>query len=207
LYGLKQAGYEWFIMLCDIMGTFGMHQCIGDEGTYVSTANQTIIGTHVDDLIGIAPTEAHLDRAERLVEGQVELDKRGKLSKMLGIELAWGKEQVILTQTGLIDSIVAKFLPKEGNSRRTHSLPLNPQSYDKGEERTEPPEKYQSIVGGLLFIARMTRPEISIHVNLLGQRTKDTNPTNYQTALGVLKYLHSTRQDGITLRKAEDLQI
>jgi len=98
----------------------------------------------------------------------VELDKRGKLSKMLGIELTWGKEQVILTQTGLIDSMVAKFLPKEENSGRTHSLLLNPQSYNKDEGRMESLERYQSIVGGLLFIARMTRPEISIHVNLLG---------------------------------------
>ena len=87
LYGLKQAGHEWFIMLCDIMGTFGMYQCTGDEGMYVGTASQTIIGTHVDDLIGITPTEAHLDRTERSVEGQVELDKRGKRSKMLGMEL------------------------------------------------------------------------------------------------------------------------
>ena len=105
LYGLKQAGHEWFIMLRDIMGTFGMYQCTSDEGTYVSTTNQMIIGTHVDDLIGIAPTEAHLDRVERSVEGQVELDKRGKPSKMLGIELTWRKRQIILTQTGLIESM------------------------------------------------------------------------------------------------------
>jgi len=92
------------------MGTFGMYQCTGDEGTYVSTPNQTIIGTHVDDLIGIAPTEAHLERAKRLVEGQVELDKRGKPSKMLGIELTWGKEQLILIQTGIIESMTRQFL-------------------------------------------------------------------------------------------------
>ena len=36
LYGLKQAGHEWFKTLCDILGTFGMHRCIGDEGTYTS---------------------------------------------------------------------------------------------------------------------------------------------------------------------------
>jgi len=82
-----------------------MYQCTSDEGTYVSTTNQMIIGTHVDDLIGIAPTEAHLDRVERSVEGQVELDKRGKPSKMLGIELTWRKRQIILTQTGLIESM------------------------------------------------------------------------------------------------------
>jgi hypothetical protein len=53
----------------------------------------------------------------------------------------------------------------------------------------------------------MTRPEISIHVNLLVRRMEDSNPTNFQTTLGVLRYLRSIRRDGITLRKAEDLQI
>jgi len=66
--------------------------------------------------------------------------------------------------------------------------------------------QYQVVVGGLLFIARMTRPEISIHVNLLGRRIKDASPTNYQTALGVLRYLHSTSSDGLILRKADDLK-
>jgi len=69
------------------MGTFGMYQCTGDEGTYVSTAKQTIIGPYVNDLIGITPTEGPFDCADQLVEGQVELDKRDKPSKMLGIEL------------------------------------------------------------------------------------------------------------------------
>jgi len=200
LYGLKQAGHEWFIMLCDIMGTFGMYQCTSDEGTYVSTANQTIIGIHVNDLIGITPTEAHLDRAERSVEGQVELDTRGKLSKMLGIELTWGKGQVILTQTSLIESMTRQFLTTPVGKRS--SLPLDPHSY-ASDEIYEEVAKYQSIVGGLLFIARMTRPEISIHVNLLGRHTKKHTLKHYATALRVLEYLYSTKTEGIVLRKVE----
>ena len=51
--------------------------------------------------------------------------------------------------------------------------------------------KYQAIVGGLLFIARMTRPEISIHVNLLGRKTKDASSENWKAVLGVLRFLRS----------------
>jgi len=191
-------------MLGDIMGTFGMYQCTADEGTYVSTANQTIIGIHVDDLIGIVPTEAHLDRAERSVEGQVELDKRGKLSKMLGIELTWRKEQVVLTQTGFIESMTRQFLTTPVGKRS--SLPLDPHSY-ASDELHEEDAKYQSIVGGLLFIARMTRPETSIHVNLLGRLTKEHTPKHYTTALRELEYLHSTKTEGIVLRKAEGQEL
>jgi len=80
LYGLKQAGHEWFKTLSQILSTFGMHQCISDEGTYTNITIQPtkapiIISTHVDDLIGIAPTEKDLDNAEKAIEQRVELDK------------------------------------------------------------------------------------------------------------------------------------
>lgn len=43
--------------------------CIGNE-TYVSSKKEQplIIGTHVNDLVGIAPTEGHLDGAEKAIE-------------------------------------------------------------------------------------------------------------------------------------------
>jgi len=84
---------------------------------------------------------------------------------------------------------------------KRNSLPLDPHSY-ASDELHEEVAKYQSIVGGLLFIARMTQPEISIHVNLLGWRTKEHTPKYYAIALRVLEYLYSTKTEGIVLRKA-----
>jgi len=189
------------------MKACGIHQCIGDEGTYVSSKEQVIVGTHINDLLVIASTEAQLDQAERSVEGRVELDKRGKPSKMLGMELPWSKEQVILTQTTMIESIAKKYLHLEdGTNGRKASLPSESQHYQKPEE-SEEVQSYQAIVGVLLFIGRMTRPEISIHINLLGRRTKDHDRNNYQTALKVLRYLYLTKFDGLYLKKANDLEI
>jgi len=79
LYGLKQASHEWFKTLGEILGTLGMHQGIGDDGMYINITEQPkespmIIGTHVDNLVGIAPTEKD---AEEAIEQRVELDKRG----------------------------------------------------------------------------------------------------------------------------------
>jgi len=53
-----------------------------------SANGQLIIATHVDDLIGIALTE---DQAEKSAETHIELDKRGKPLRMLGMELTWKK--------------------------------------------------------------------------------------------------------------------
>ena len=200
LYALKQAGHEWFKTLCNILS---MHQCIGDEGTYTSRNYQLFIDTHVNDLIGIAPTENDLDNAENPVERRVELGKRGKPTNMLGVELHWSDRKVVLIQTRLKDSMTTQFLAGEDGGK--HSRPLNADDYKSPENPpNETHPKFQAIVGGLLFIARMTRPDISIHANLLGRRTKDATPTHYYTALKVLRYL---REEGLILRKAENLSL
>jgi len=198
LYGLKQAGHEWFKTLQKILQLVGLKQCIGDEGTYTSSNGQLIIGSHVDDLLGIAPTETDLDKVEQSVEKHVELDKRGKLSKLLGMELTWKKGGVILTQHTLIESMSQTF---PYTSKRT--LPMGILDY-AAKDPSEPPtdqKRYQSLIGGLLFIGWMTRPEISLHVNLLGRRATEPSERNMRTALQVLEYLKSIPSEGITIKK------
>jgi len=56
-------------------------------------------------------------------------------------------------------------------------------------------------------MARMSHPEISVHVNLLGRRTKNAMDKHFKTALQVLQYLHSSNDEGITLCKADNLNL
>jgi hypothetical protein len=47
--------------------------------------------------------------------------------------------------------------------------------------------KYKQIVGGLLFVARMTRPEATIQVNLVGRRATNPSVANMEGALNLSK--------------------
>jgi len=79
----------------------------------------------------------------------------------------------------MIESMAKKYLYLEdGANGRKASLLSESQHYQKPEQSKEV-KSYQAIVEGLLFIGRMTRPEISIHINLLGRRTKDHDRNNY----------------------------
>jgi len=161
---------------------------------------KVILGTHVDDLLGIAPTEKDLDALETGMENHVELDKQGRPSNMLGMELHWAEGQVVLTQTRLIESMADQHLNRNHGGR--HSLPSDLKAYLQDENtKKDPPPNYQSLIGGLLFIARMTRPEISVHVNLLGRRAKDVSQTHWNTALQVLRYLASTKDGRASVEK------
>ena len=208
LYGLKQAGHEWYKMLQKILKAIGITQCIGDEGAYTSKNGNILIGTHVDDLIGIAPYGKDLDTIETNCEKTVELEKRGKPAKMLGMELMWGTDHVVLTQRLLIETMADTHLPNDhGRNGEKLSLPVDPESFKKSDDVLNEPKKFQAIVGGLLFINRMTRPDISIQVNLLGRRAWSPSPANLKAAMDTLRYLWSSRYEGIILKKPKELRI
>ena len=184
LYGLKQAGHEWYNMMVTIMEKSGLTQCIGDPGCFKGPA---MISTHVDDMIAIGPPEK-LTQVENAIEQHVELDKMGLPKKLLGMELSWEKGKVLLTQTRSIENLAKEHeivTPQK-------SLPLNPKGFEKEDQDDKlPPDQlkvYQSLVGSLLYINRYTRPEISVHINLLGRRTSDASPNNLATAKQVLRY-------------------
>ena len=200
LYGLKQAGHEWYNTLRDIMTKSGLQQSIGDPGVFFKKGS-IIIATHVDDMAAFAPEEKVIITTEAAIEQHVELEKLGIPAKLLGMELTWGSGYVKLTQQTAIGNLAKEFgittiIP-------TKSLPLNANDYAETQEETNPElhKKYQSLVGSLLYIARHTRPEISLHINLLGRRTSKPTQLHFQTAIRILRYLSSSSTDGISLRK------
>ena len=122
------------------------------------------------------------------------------------MELTWGPNDnkcVNLTETNAIGNLVKEFgititIP-------TKSLPLNVNDYAPVPEKEQPDpdlqKKYQSLVGSLLYITRHTRPEISIHVNLLGRQIARPSQLKLQTGIRVLKHLASSINEGITIKK------
>jgi hypothetical protein len=58
----------------------------------------------VDDLIGIVPTNEAFDKIEASIEKYVELEKRGKPKKVLGMEVNWVEAEYIACTEGAKDA-------------------------------------------------------------------------------------------------------
>ena len=210
LYGLKQAGHLWYDMLTHIMSKAGFCRCVGDEGVFipnnsanggVSIQSKAIIGTWVDDLVGIAPDNTDLNLVEEEIEKYVELEHRGQPSKLLGMECHWDVDgrELMLTQTTLIENVAAA----HGVNGVKHLLPTDRILFELDETRLCNPQEskeFQRLVGGLLYIARTTRPDTAIQVNLLGRKLKNPSDLNLQAAKEVCRYLLTTRSEGLRLR-------
>ena len=202
LYGLKQAGHEWYNTLRNIMTKSGLQQSIGDPGVFFKK-DSIIIATHVDDMAAFALEETAIVTTESAIEQHVELEKLGVPTKLLGMELTWGSGYVKLTQQAAIGNLIKEF--EITQTIPTKSLPLNANDYAELQEETTPElqKKYQSLVGSLLYIARHTRPEITLHTNLLGRRTSNATPSNLKAGIQVLKHLASSLESGIIIVSPE----
>ena len=127
----------------------GFCRCIGDEGVFIQNSpagevSKTIIGTWVDDLVGIAPDDIDLNLVEKEVEKYVELEHRGQPSKLLGMECHWdshrdGGNELMLTQTTLIENLALA----HGIHGVKHSLPTDSMLFDCDEGDPCDQKEYQ----------------------------------------------------------------
>jgi hypothetical protein len=65
------------------------------------------------------------------------------------------------------------------------------------EQKIELVKRYQSLVGGLLWLQRQSRPDISAAVHLLAQHSHKPSGGHYEAAKRVLAYLQGTIDRGI----------
>ena len=83
------------------------------------------------------------------------------------------------------------------HNRQFHNLKT-----DKQDTQLEPhidKPKYQALVGSLLYIARMWRPDISYAFRILCRSTNKPTQENWEDAMHLLRYLFHTESDGITI--------
>jgi hypothetical protein len=64
-------------------------------------------------------------------------------------------------------------------------------------------KKYLSLIMSLMYLARLTRPDILLSVTYLASKSHNCTTTDWQSAIRVLKYLDGSRDRGIIIHCTE----
>ncbi|XP_062703556.1 uncharacterized protein LOC134286011 [Aedes albopictus] len=89
-------------------------------------------------------------------------------------------------------------------------VPLDPSYLQKKEEMDQLPNNhdYMSLIGGLLYVAVHTRPDISVSVSILAQKSSCPNAQDWTEAKRILRYLNATSNHKLQLgASSEGLQM
>ena len=209
LYGMKQSGRIWNQTMNEQMLAWGFtrlscESCIyyrnSDTGTIVSAV-------HVDDFLSIASCKEENERFKDQMRSVWTISDLGAVRFVVGIAVAWDRPNrtVMLSQTALIDKIVAQFGQKGASPA---SVPMDPGlklrradykrlSREELDQITKLP--YRSLVGCLLYLSIGTRPDISYSVQQLSQFLDCYTYAHWNTALRVVRYLSGTRNHKLHL--------
>jgi hypothetical protein len=165
------------------------------------------IGLYVDDFKYFSLS----DEVEQLFEAQLgskcRVDFMGEVSWFLGCKYEWehlpdGRLTVSITQTAKSEELIiahgmADCNPVASPYRSGFVIDRIPNDGIPLEDKPKLVKLYQSLVRGLLWLQRQTRPDISTAVSLLSSYSHKPTQSHYESGKRVLVYLQGTIDRGI----------
>ncbi|KAI0992027.1 hypothetical protein K3495_g16159, partial [Podosphaera aphanis] len=202
LYGLKQAAALWYDHAKATLARLGLFPTISDACLYTNKTKDLFIIMYVDDFQIMGPD---LKKIEDIMKA---LHKRYKLKTVntnlfLGIHINNPTEDtLVLSQGQYARTLISRH--NLANSKPVAS-PLE-RLLEPNLKQCSPQERtdYNSIIGGLQYLANHTRPDIAFSVNHLARFLINPGPEHIQAALRVLRYISRDPDRGITFIRSKD---
>jgi hypothetical protein len=205
IYGLKQAPVKFQLHLTETLLSIGYQQLEVDPCLFVkhTSGHFSIVSTHVDDLLQ-ATTEMSLveELHMHLISTYITIVMHCPAESYIGMSICRGQDMrdVYLSQYGLTTEIIEKYLDP---STRMSSLPNTQNLFNQEDESAKlsptDAKEFLSLTMTLMFLARLTRPDILLSTSFAA--TKSHNPTqnNYGNVQRIVSYLSGTKDYGLHL--------
>ncbi len=204
LYGLRESGRQWYLLLSKILKTAGLKQSSYDPCLFYN--NSTIVCIYVDDILLISKTEKQRDyiqEALRKAFTAITINNNENDLDFLGIKISKRGDDIILSQKGYIDKITK-------SKTLTHrSLPHTTRF--KATDTSNNKEKvlknnYLSALMRQMYLATRTRPDILVNTSILASRSEPSS-NDLQDLNTLLSYLKSTEEDCLHIRHEGEISI
>jgi hypothetical protein len=206
LYGLKQAPRLWHHRLDEVLIKFGLKNCAADRCIYIRRTpdETTIVIAHVDDGIAASSKRSVLvDIGTHL--GAEFIMHTVPPTRYIGLNMSRDrpKKRIFVSQSHMIEKLSSRFgmsnlAPKSIPADPSIRLIANKSPKSEGEKTTSP-YPYREAVGALLYLALMTRPDISYAVGQVSKYCQNPNESHWNAVTQIFAYLNGTMDFGIWL--------
>ncbi|KAK3275189.1 hypothetical protein CYMTET_16669 [Cymbomonas tetramitiformis] len=202
VYGLKQAGKEWFDTSdAFIMGYDSRMQRSDVEPClyFIRDATlQVIILAYVDDYLVATNDKSWYDTFVSSFHAQYACKDLGVLDLVMGIGVRWGSDTAYLCQSGYISQIISTYGLDDA---KPASLPMSPgTALAPADGKGAMP--YRALLGQLQWVARCSRPDIMAAVSVLSRFCTTYGPEHFMALKQVVRYLKGTKEYELVLRTA-----
>jgi hypothetical protein len=153
---------------------------------------------HVDDML-VGGSGEHLSRVKRALSVAFKVTDKGEVRFHLGMEITRDRaaRTLRLTQTKYTAQLQERYGMEAAHPRAVPMSTSSRLKKDEGEPLDPRVSRYAKLVGGLLFLAVNTRPDISFAVGVLTRFMGAPTLVHWHAAKDVLRYLAATPGMGL----------
>ena len=162
VYSLRQAGHEWYDMLCQIMYGLNFKRCRVEHVVFYKheAADTIFVATDVDDMTIAGSSKRVICKFKEGLNQKVRIKDLGNLHWMLGIEVErdWAARTISFSQRIYITKILEWFGLQDANPLST---PLDPHHRLTLAHCPDTPRQYENMknvpyrkaIGSLMYAA------------------------------------------------------
>jgi hypothetical protein len=213
LYGLRQAGRQWYLTLHQAYIDLGYTRCESDWSAYTrrSSSHFSMSATSVDDILIASNSKAESDRATAEINSKFNITDGGDAEWILGCRITRCRSRrlLMIDQSQFISTILREFGMDRCNAVHTPCPKMRltsemcPQNESERDDAASLP--YRALVGKCMYLSTCTRPDISYAVRELARFMSNYGRRHYDAAKHLLRYLKGTISRGIIYGDSIDL--
>jgi hypothetical protein len=151
---------------------------------------------YVDDFL-VAGTREDAQRAKKMLKSMYQMRDLGNSQWFLGIRISRDRTQkkLWLQQDSYIQKLIEKYeIPLMKPA--TYKVPIRScRRLDTNDDKATPQGilQMQRLIGSSLYLALITRPDITIHVNFLADHTLNPSKDHIEAAKDIIAYCYHTK--------------
>ena len=177
IYGLKQSSHLWHQKLKETLIHLNFTQCKSDPCLFFQQSTQSYLLIYVDDILIISHND-FLTSIKQAIAKQFKIRDLGQLKHFLNVQFIISNSEIHLNQSNYIKNILEKF---DMSDCKPVNTPMMPIDKNKNKNTEVKPEQtinfpYQEIIGSLIYLTTISRPDICFPVFLLSRFMQFPSP-------------------------------
>ena len=197
LYVLRQSPRNWNIHLHEFIISLGFRRCPLDHCVYIRVVNDTtvLLAIFVDDILVGSHSAAAVASVKSSFTQRFNCKDMGLAEEFLNIRIKQEPGRITLDQEPYVRALLQKYQPYIGN-RNYADVPSTSDCMPRAEQSAKLKQQqfvdsfpYSAIVGSLLYLAVVTRPDIMHAVGVLTHHLKAPTYASCKAPCRVLNYL------------------
>ncbi|KAG6462003.1 hypothetical protein O3G_MSEX012991 [Manduca sexta] len=202
IYGLKQSSRAWYRKVDDYLVSLGYKRSKLEPCLYTKNNDhkKTIVTLYVDDFFVFTNDISECNNLKKVLASKFKIKDLGQVKNCLGMTVNIDKVKgtVTLSQENYINQLLNKFNMADCKVADT---PLETKLNINFNNNCEKRIPYQQLIGGLMYLAVLTRRDIAYSVSFLSQFNNCYNLETWAYAKRILKYLKKTKHFGLKYTK------